>query len=370
MHYVKQLSNKDFLQKYWQKQILVIKNSIAVEDFLISGEELAGLACEKAIESRIVFANDTQSQWTCAYGPFTSQQFSQLEEKNWTLLVQSVDDYLPEAKELRDTFNLLPKWRMDDVMLSYATPGGGVGPHFDYYDVFLIQLSGSREWKIGQSCNSATPLRAHDDLKLLQDFQLAETHILNPGDLLYIPAGLAHWGTAISENCITASVGFRAPAYSELLHAGSAALADQFKDDQRYKDIHSDDEVDKYLIGESVEQQMLELWKYLDQKKFVNILTNEFSKQVTEIRNEDALEYSDHRIEDLENASLQQHPASRFAYRKTPTGAILYVNGQAYPTSVSTAIAICHSEFSDIEANDQNLLLELVNNGSLLLNPV
>jgi 50S ribosomal protein L16 3-hydroxylase len=159
-----------------------------------------------------------------------------LPKKNWTLLVQAVDHYVPEVAELLDAFRFIPNWRIDDVMVSYAADQGGVGAHFDQYDVFLIQGLGQRLWQVGTLCDTTTPLLPHPDLRLLQEFTAEQEWLLEPGDILYLPPRYAHNGIAVGDDCMTYSIGFRAPARSELLaHFCDDILAD-LNDDDRFAD--------------------------------------------------------------------------------------------------------------------------------------
>jgi 50S ribosomal protein L16 3-hydroxylase len=206
------ISAEEFLADYWQKKPLLVRGAIPDFEPPIDGNELAGMALEPEIESRLIVGGD----WTMEHGPFTEARFASLPGDNWSLLVQAVDLWVPEVAELLQHFRFLPPWRMDDIMVSYAEDGGGVGPHFDYYDVFLLQGSGKRKWKIGQQCDSSSPLSDNPNLKILADFAETDEWILETGDMLYIPPKIAHWGTAIGA-CSTFSVGFRAPAATEML---------------------------------------------------------------------------------------------------------------------------------------------------------
>ena len=222
-----------FLSDYWQKKPLLIRGALpAFEDFL-SPEELAGLACEEDVESRLVFNN--ASGWEMKQGPFSERDFTFLPESNWTLLVQSVDHWLPEVQSLLREVNFIPSWRLDDVMISYAAKGGGVGPHFDYYDVFLVQGQGSRQWQIGAACDSSTPLNTDSGLKILEEFHAEQQVDLHQGDVLYIPAGISHWGTALDAG-LCYSIGFRAPDLADLLTAFSDEVAFSLPADIRYRD--------------------------------------------------------------------------------------------------------------------------------------
>ncbi len=204
----------DFLREYWQQRPLIMRGAAGGTDFL-EADRLAGLALEDEVDSRLVYsAND---QYSLEQGPFDPAKFQVLPNDHWTLLVQSVDYYLTGVSLLLDSFDFLPAWRLEDIMVSYAADGGSVGPHFDHYDVFLIQTQGSKRWKIGQHCHDDTPLQPHDSLKLLSDFDTQEEYLLQAGDVLYLPPGVAHWGIAEGDDCTTWSVGFRAPDMYELL---------------------------------------------------------------------------------------------------------------------------------------------------------
>src|SRR5690606_2454253 len=176
-------------------------------------------------ESRLVLRQGQKNQWQVEPGPFTVKRLKQLPPSGWTILVQAVDQWIPEVAALLKQFEFLPRWRLDDIMISLASDGGGVGPHFDYYDVFLLQASGQRRWQIGQLCDEHSPLRAQADLRLLKSFVSREEFVLETGDMLYIPAGIAHWGTAIGDDCITISIGFRAASQRELIQVALEKLA-------------------------------------------------------------------------------------------------------------------------------------------------
>src|SRR5688500_10960091 len=208
------LSIAQFLRDYWQKKPLLIRNGFP--DFVdpISPEELAGLACEDDVEARLVFTR--KNTWKLDTGPFSERHFTTLPSRNWTLLVQAVDQWVPEVKAMLEHVNFIPSWRVDDVMVSYATPNGGVGPHFDYYDVFLVQGQGSRLWKTGQRCTSLDISRTSSGLKLLADFHTEQEWLLETGDVLYVPPGVAHWGTS-RDNSLCYSLGFRAPSVGEMV---------------------------------------------------------------------------------------------------------------------------------------------------------
>ncbi len=227
-----------FLETVWQKKPLFIPK--AVKHFpQLDPNVLAGLALEMDVESRLVIQNPMagtdKNNWQLEHGPFPENRFETLPQTHWTLLVQAVDHLLPEFAALLRQFEFVPRWRLDDIMVSYAVDQGSVGPHFDYYDVFLLQAEGVREWKLGQRCSANSPLVDGAELKILQQFETTETFRTEPGDLLYIPPNIAHWGVAQGE-CMTYSIGFRAPSCAEALSSFADYLLEQNNEDDRYVD--------------------------------------------------------------------------------------------------------------------------------------
>ncbi|MBT8136612.1 MAG: cupin domain-containing protein [Gammaproteobacteria bacterium] len=198
-----------FLAQHWQRTPLYLPQALA--DFsLPDADELAGLACDDDVESRLVFS--PPNRWQVQHGPFAADTFAQLPETGWTLLVQDVDKHLPDVARLLDDFSFLPRWRIDDIMISFAAPGGTVGPHVDEYDVFLLQVTGSRTWQTGPADGACLP---DLPLKVLAKFDPQQSWQLQPGDMLYLPPGIAHHGLGDRE-CITCSIGFRAPSMAEM----------------------------------------------------------------------------------------------------------------------------------------------------------
>ena len=201
-----------FLAEYWQQKPLLIRQALPGAEARIDPEQLFALAKSKDVESRLVTQSD--GSWRVIEGPFQPGDIS-AHEPGQSLLVQAVDLWSPKVAQLKEAFNFLPSWRIDDIMVSCASEDGGVGPHFDYYDVFLIQGAGARRWELGGTCDEHTALIEGAPLKLLSDFKPIDEYILEPGDVLYVPPGIAHNGIAI-EHSITLSVGFRSPTRAEL----------------------------------------------------------------------------------------------------------------------------------------------------------
>lgn len=209
------LSAAEFLRDYWQKKPLLVRGAFPELAYRLSPEDLMELAQEDSVEARLVLEKG-KTPWELRKGPFTAKQFKQLPKTHWTLLVQAVDHYLPELADYLDHFDFIPGWRIDDIMISFAPEGGSVGPHYDQYDVFLVQGIGQRRWQLGQHCDDSTPRIEGTPLRILQNIAVHFDEVLNPGDLLYVPPGLAHFGVA-QNDCTTYSVGFRAPALAHVL---------------------------------------------------------------------------------------------------------------------------------------------------------
>ena len=231
-----ELTVGEFLADYWQQKPVCIRKGIAFQEALIAADELAGLALEPEVESRLIENRGDLKDWQVIHGPLTEDDFNKERDCPWTLLVQGVDCFVPEVHDFLAKFRFLPSWRVDDLMISYATKGAGVGAHYDRYDVFLIQGEGQRQWQIGQTCNENSALMAHDHLSLLADFELSEEFILNPGDMLYIPPLLAHKGVAMSDVCVTYSVGFRSPSHGDVLTTFADERSMDISADLRIKD--------------------------------------------------------------------------------------------------------------------------------------
>ncbi len=213
-----ELGPESFLHDYWQKAPLFMPGALPGLAGLPTPEELAGLACDADVESRIV-TGDTEAGWTVRHGPFEDQDFLDLPETGWTLLVQDADKHLPHLQDLLRYFDFIPRWRLDDLMISFAAPGGSVGPHVDAYDVFLVQVTGSRTWELIRHPRDLS-FRDDSDLRVLRRFRPDDRHHLERGDVLYLPPGVAHFGHS-AEPAMTCSVGFRAPSAAELLAAAS-----------------------------------------------------------------------------------------------------------------------------------------------------
>jgi len=212
------LNIEEFLAQYWQQKPVLIKQAFPNFESLISAEELAGIACEQGIESRLIIEKDGQHPWQLKNGPFSEQDFTSLPDTHWTLLVQDMEKHIPQLQEIVDAFHFIPDWRLDDLMISYAPKHGSVGPHLDQYDVFLLQAEGLRRWQIDSRPDRSDQLINGIELGILEQFDAEHEWILEPGDMLYLPPGVAHHGVAMND-CMTYSIGFRSPSHMDLINA-------------------------------------------------------------------------------------------------------------------------------------------------------
>ena len=230
-HFLGGITAQQFLKEYWQKKPLLIRDAFPGFTGPLSPNELAGLACSEDVQSRLV--TEKRGQWQLQHGPFSDEDFSRLPKTKWSLLVQGINNVVPEASQLLHEFDFIPYARLDDIMVSYAPKNGGIGPHFDSYDVFLLQGSGHKRWQI--SAQQDMTLIPDAPLRILQDFQPEEEWIVGPGDLLYLPPKYAHYGIALDE-CTTYSIGFRAPSAQEMATQFLVYLQDQIQLTGMYQD--------------------------------------------------------------------------------------------------------------------------------------
>lgn len=226
------LSPAQFMRRHWQKKPLLIRNALPGFKPFLTRQQLFAMAADEAVESRLI-VHQTKG-WTLKHGPLARTALPPIKQARWTLLVQGVDLHVNAAHELLQRFRFVPDARLDDLMISWASDGGGVGPHFDSYDVFLLQASGQRHWRIGRQKDLT--LEEGVPLKILSNFEPEEEHLLNPGDMLYLPPRWAHDGVAVGDDCMTYSVGFRVPQRGGLAGELLQRMADDFEDATLYRD--------------------------------------------------------------------------------------------------------------------------------------
>jgi len=337
------LSVTEFLSDYWQKKPVCIRNGVAFQEALIAVDELAGLALEPEVESRLIENKGDVKDWQVIHGPLVEADFNKERDFPWTLLVQGVDCFVPQVHDFLAKFRFVPSWRLDDIMISYATQGAGVGAHFDRYDVFLIQGEGQRQWQIGQACSENSALMAHDQLCLLQNFDVHQEFILNPGDLLYIPPLIAHKGVAMSDACVTYSVGFRSPSYGDVL----ASFADERSTDIS-ADLRLKDQGFASKSGEISAMDIAALMQFMQAQITPENVAQWFGKHSTEAKYP-ALDMSEEAMDQAELEAiikdgygvLRVSEGVRLAYTWQGDGGLtLFVRGDALPCPPDATVFI------------------------------
>ncbi len=330
-----------FLQNYWQKKPLLIKNALPNFKLPISAEELAGLSLEEEVESRLIIQHSAKD-YQLKTGPFTDNVFTNLPEKNWTLLIQGMDRLMPEVAELLTEFSFIPSWRVDDIMISYATKGGNVGPHFDHYDVFILQAQGKRNWQLtSQNCEMSNYIQGVD-LRLMQTFNVEDDYICEAGDILYIPPKWGHHGISLTDDCLTFSIGYRTYRGLELWDSFGDYLAenDAFKDlyiDPNWQDCQSGE-----ISNRAWQQAKQLLQKVLEKDELIKPWFGKFATQLDKTANDLLPEpfIADEilTLEELIQSALASNgiirdDIYRFAYNEVGDGILLYINGQIIETS-------------------------------------
>jgi len=334
------LTPSEFLRDYWQKKPLLIRAAIPDFTGLLTPNELAGLACDEDVQARLI--QNKKSKWLVKNGPFDDADFAKLPERSWTLLVQSVNHHLSEATELLKQFNFIPHARLDDLMVSYAPDGGGVGAHFDSYDVFLLQGSGRRNWKI----SSQTDLRLLEGapLRILKNFETEQEWVLEAGDMLYLPPQIAHWGTAVGDDCMTYSIGFRAPKTQELMHEFLHYLQDNITAEGLYADADLSLQSHPAEISESMLNKVQEMlqkitWNNNDVADFLGkYLTEPKLDVVFEPSRKTSLETF---AKNLTSKTLYLCLKSQMLFYKNA----FYLNGE--PLNVPSEIMTCMRDLAD-----------------------
>jgi 50S ribosomal protein L16 3-hydroxylase len=370
------LTPEQFLKDYWQKKPLLIKG--AFKDFTdpIDANELAGLAMESEIESRIIACNN--NEWQVEHGPFKS--FDKFGEENWTLLVQAVNNWSRDTQSLLAAVDFLPQWRIDDVMVSFSTPNGGVGAHLDQYDVFIVQGEGKRRWQVGAPDSSLQLLIPHPDLKQVSTFTPVIDEVTEAGDLLYIPPNHPHNGVSI-ENSMNFSIGFQAPNNQELWSAFADKLIDENLGEARFPDK----ERSLTHQPEQLEQTDIEKLKVFMQAQLDddNLFTPFIGKYLTQ--NHHALEIlmpvspidSEQLSDILAEAENTLVPVSGIKSLiipirqgdESPEKSYLYINGESFLIDKETiALATCLTKQETLTTEKVKSLIINLKNEKLLTN--
>lgn len=365
-----------FLRKHWQREHLFIPQGFEKFQVPADANELAGLAMEPEIDGRIVsnvasnvvnnvannvagnrggspssdssnIANNNGSHWQQSQGPFTEESYERMGP--WTLLVQSVDQHWDEAAALLQSVTFLPNWRLDDIMMSYATDSGSAGPHFDNYDVFIIQGEGQRRWQIGGRCDASSELLDAPGLKLLKNFQAEHEYLMSTGDVLYIPPGVAHYGVSVGEST-SFSIGFRAPRQSDLLARWTDNRLNTLEDHVLFRDPRREPATRSGEITaadlERARDQLLKLLDHDDLRWFGEAVTDQGTT-------------AEHSFDDVafdidkSDGWITRAPGSRLAWHVSSDGLLVFAQGgsQKLPVGLQALVeSLCDSE--DVALND------------------
>jgi 50S ribosomal protein L16 3-hydroxylase len=328
-----------FLTEYWQKKPLVLRKAITNFNNPLSPDELAGLALEEDIESRLVWKTPGKlPEWHLRRGPFHENDFSSLPPTHWTLLVQGVDRIVPEVSLLFDHFKFIPQWRMDDVMISYAVNHGSVGPHYDHYDVFLYQTSGRRKWFLTTQLCKPENYIANVELRIMKEFVVEDEFILEPGDMLYLPPHVGHHGVSLSDDCMTYSFGYRSYRGQELLYSLGEYLEEQGGLNPLYSDPNWSNNRSTVLIPPQAWKNAQNILCQMLQEE--SVIKTWFASYVTTLdagAEQQLLEPDEQADEDLFASELPEHagliwdPVCRRAYLESPLQ--LFINGVEWEIS-------------------------------------
>jgi len=364
LQWPKGLDENRFLKDYWQQKPILIRQAIPGFDTPVTPNELAGMSLEEGTTPRLITQNKS-GQYQLEHGPFAEDRYDSIGNKDWSLLITDCEKHWPELAEWIEPFRFLPRWRMDDLMISFAPDGASVGAHIDEYDVFLLQASGTRRWSIDDSDNPDTRLVPDSELKILQNFNPSDTWDLEPGDVLYLPPGVPHHGVAIGNDCTTWSIGFRAPSNLDVLDVFSEILLDNLA-------LHRfTDPALSANNGAAIDPKALtrlkELWT-----------------AATTLTDEDLRRLSGHLVTrggiGLEEAAetvswsgepLLWHSFAQQAYVLTGESADLFVNGDIYSCSADFARTLADAtgriELPErLVDQDKSVLLKLIQTGALV----
>ncbi len=346
-----------FLRDYWQKRPLLIRGAFPDFQTPVMPDDLAGLACEEGALSRLIVHDRASDGWSVRTGPFQEEEFPGMPDHDWTLLVQDVDKWDPDVRALIGYFDFLPRWRMDDVMISFAATGGSVGAHVDQYDVFLLQAYGHRRWQIDASesiSGKRPPLGFRDDveLKLLKRFKPTHDWVLAPGDMLYLPPNVPHNGVA-EDPCLTFSFGMRAPSSAELIGDWLDNLVADADESIRYQDP------DLKVPGDPNEIDVAAMNRVVAALNAIRMndpdrLGDWFGRFITTYRAAgDIIAHGEPLPrEEIEAAlaagiELERHPWARLAWRRASRGATLVCSGLEFALPVKDAQALAAAEYID-----------------------
>lgn len=377
------LTAETFLAEYWQKKPLFVKNAFPNFEDPISADEIAGLAFESFIPSRFIYESGGERPWQLKMGPATDEDFASLKDKKWMLVVNDVEKNLPQLKGMLTPFDFIAHWRLDDLQVSLGEDEGTVGAHWDDYDVFLIQGMGQKKWQISYSPVSEDDFMKGVDIRLIEDFKVDEEWIVEPGDMLYLPPRIGHYGVNIGRS-VTWSVGFRAPKHQELFRDFIEMKFDAMAEDARYSDpdmqyAHSkgelsDDALDRVvaIVEAGLKTNRDEIAKW-----FAEFMTEPKMFQAPDLLEESVSPAQLYEFLD-EGGALEIHPGLSLIHRQIGEQYMLFAGGKSYSLPLedrSLILLLMDAEFleyddlADYLENNRALefLATLLNEGVLMM---
>ncbi|UNM96130.1 cupin domain-containing protein [Ignatzschineria rhizosphaerae] len=377
------LTAETFLREYWQKKPLFVKNAFPNFEDPLSADEIAGLAFESFIPSRFIFEKGGERPWQLKMGPATEDDFATLKDKKWMLVVNDVEKNLPELKSMTAPFTFIPNWRLDDLQVSLGEDGGNVGAHWDDYDVFLIQGMGQKKWQISYLPVSEDDFLKGVDIRLIENFKVDEEWIVEPGDMLYLPPRIGHYGVNIGRS-VTWSVGFRAPKHQEMFRDFIEMKFDNIAEDARFSDLElevstqygelTDDAIDRVVkvIKEGLLTNRDEIAKW-----FGVFMTEPKMYQTPELLEEKLTLEAVMTFLD-EGGALEVHPGLTFIHRQIGEQYYLFVGGHSYPLPkeyrdlITLIVNAEYLDFDDLEDYLSNniageFITKLLNEGVLTM---
>lgn len=377
------LTAEEFLTEYWQKKPLFVKNAFPNFEDPLTADEIAGLAFEEFIPSRFIFEEGGERPWQLKMGPATEADFADLKEKKWMLVVNDVEKNLPELKAITAPFQFIANWRLDDLQVSLGEDAGNVGAHWDDYDVFLIQGMGQKKWQISYAPVSEDDFMKGVDIRLIENFKADEEWVVEPGDMLYLPPKIGHYGVNIGRS-VTWSVGFRAPKHQEMFRDFIEMKFDAMAEDARYSDPDaavsenygelSDAAIDRVVkvIQEGLATHREEIAQW-----FGTFMTEPKMYQAPELLEEKQSAQGIITFLD-EGGALEVYPGLTLMHRALADQYYLFAAGQSYalPLDLADLIKIIVNseflEFDDVADYLENtvasqFIMELVNAGVLIM---
>lgn len=353
-----------FLEKSWQREPRLFRQAYPDFEPELDANDLAGLACDEGVEARLVSGSYPAHDWALRYGPFEESALENLPRSGWTLLVQDVEKHYPPLRALLDGFDFIPSWRLDDLMVSVAAPGGSVGPHVDQYDVFLLQAAGRRRWQIARDFDPE--LQPDCALNVLRKFEAEQEWLLEPGDMLYLPPGVAHYGVALDTG-MTWSIGLRAPSAADLLQALGEWLAVERNEGSRYRDGRLG-ETDRNHLDEASIQRFRHLLTNAASDPDLAVFLGDFLSQYRMAQRPaeppDRLSIDAIRNRLRSGQKLRHNPWTRMLWRSPATGdaqAALHAQGDRFHCTPAHARCLCDvSCLEQLTADAEPALLEAI----------